>query len=76
MLPKIRMMSKISSNKSCSELNFIQKSQWAHIFLKREARGLERLIRLKYYNKEKWQITFTLWLNTAKNIDHIEKSFE
>ncbi len=27
-LPKIHIKSKISSNKRCSELNFVQKSQW------------------------------------------------
>ncbi len=39
------------------------------------ARGLERLILLKYYNAPKWQIIFTLGLNAAKNNDFMEKSF-
>ncbi len=30
-LKKIRIMSKIFSNKCCSELNFIQKSQWVYM---------------------------------------------
>ncbi len=40
------------------------------------ARGLERLIWLKYYYVQKWQITFALGPNAAKNIDYEEKSFE
>ncbi len=33
-------------NKSCSELNFVQKSQWAHMSInpRSGARGLKRLI--------------------------------
>ncbi len=37
------------------------------------ARGLERLIWLKYYIGLKLQITFTLGLNAAKNTHYIEK---
>ncbi len=40
------------------------------------ARGLERLIQLKYYNVLKWQITFTLRLNSDKNTDYMEKSLD
>ncbi len=36
--------------------------------------GLERLIRLKYYNVQKWQVTFTLGLNAVKNTAYMEKS--
>ncbi len=37
-LPKICTMSKISLNKSFSELNFVQKSQWAHISISHRSR--------------------------------------
>ncbi len=37
------------------------------------ARGLQRLIFLKYYNTLKWESRFTLGLNTAKNMHYIKK---
>ncbi len=40
------------------------------------ARGLERLIWLKYYIVLNQQITFNLGPNAAKNTHLIEKSFE
>ncbi len=51
MLPKIRIVSKKASNKSCSELNFIQESPRAHKSISpwSGARELERLAGLKYY---------------------------
>ncbi len=63
MLPKIRIPSKKAWNKSCSELNFIQKSSRRICLsvpppLQSGARGQERLICLKYYMILKWQITF------------------
>ncbi len=30
-LPKLRIITKIASNKTCPELNFLQKSQWVHM---------------------------------------------
>ncbi len=44
-LPKIRIASKKASNESCSKLNYVQNSLWAHmtIPLWSGARGLERL---------------------------------
>ncbi len=50
-LPKIRIISKNSLNKSSRVLNFVQKSQWAHMFISHRsgARRLERLICFKYY---------------------------
>ncbi len=77
-LPKIRIASKKASNKSCSELNFVQKSPQAHlaIFLQSGARGLERLIWLKYNTLMKRQNTFDLVLNAAKSTHHIQKSFK
>ncbi len=37
------------------------------------ARGLQRFVILKYYNAQEWECIFTLELNTAKNIDNIER---
>ncbi len=48
---------------SCLELNSLQKSKWAHVFHQSGAKGLVRLIWLKYYNVQKQQIAFTLGLN-------------
>ncbi len=45
------------------------------IFPRSKASGLKRLIWMKY-NVQKWQITFTLGLNAAKNTDYMEKSFK
>ncbi len=39
------------------------------------ARGLERLIWLKYYIALKRQITFNFWLNTAKNMHYIKEIY-
>ncbi len=52
MMPKIRITSKKSSNKSCSELNFVQKSTRAlmSIFPCSGASALERLACSKYYS--------------------------
>ncbi len=48
---------KKSSNKGCSELNVVQKSLRAHMYIYPQsgARGLERYPSLKYYNVEKWK---------------------
>ncbi len=72
MLPKILITSKKASNKSCLELNFIQKNQRAHISVSPQsgARGCEGLIQLKYYIVLKRQITFNLGLNTDKNTEN------
>ncbi len=41
-----------------------------------KARELKTLKWIKYYNVQKRQITFTLWLDAAKNNDYMEKSFK
>ncbi len=58
-------------NKSCSEFSYK-----AHMFISpnSEARGLERLIWLKYYIVLKWPITFNLGPNVAENTHPIKKS--
>ncbi len=45
-----------------------KKNQWAHmsIFLGNDARGLQRLPSLKYYNVQKWESRFSLGLDAAK----------
>ncbi len=57
MLPKLPIIPEICSNKSRWELNFVQKSQWAHMSIspKSGASWLERLPFLKYYNVLKWE---------------------
>ncbi len=69
---------KKASNKSRLELNLIQRSPQSHvsIFHQSGARGLERLIWLKYYTVLKLQITFNLGLTAAKNTHYMEKSFK
>ncbi len=48
---KITDYTKNTSNKSCWELNFLQKTQWAHMSISsRRARSLQRLPCFKYYN--------------------------
>ncbi len=66
-----------SSSKSYLELNSLQKSQWTHVSISPwgGARGLERLIQLKY-NVQKCQIIFTSELNAAKNTDFKEKMLQ
>ncbi len=41
-----------------------------------ELKASEDLSFLKYYNGQEWESRFTLALNTAKNIDYIEKCFK
>ncbi len=66
-LPKLPILWKNTSNKSCSQLNFLHISQWVQmsIFLKSGTRGFQRLPSLN---------RFTLELNTAKNTHYIKKS--
>ncbi len=44
------------------------------IFPQSGAKGLERLMRLKYYNVQKRQITFSLVLNVVENTDYLKKT--
>ncbi len=73
MLPKICVTFEKASNKSCSELDFVQKSAECICLSspKSGAWGLQRLIRLKYNIVIKRENTLTLGLNAAKNM-HIE----
>ncbi len=76
--PKIRITRRKGLNESCSNLNFIQKSLRAHMSTnpRSGARRLERLIWLKYNIVQKWQITFNLGLNAAKNTHYTKKRFK
>ncbi len=67
---------KKASNKSFSELNFAQKSPQAHMSITPQsgARGLERLMLLKYIIVLKLKITLNLGLNAAKNTHRSQKS--
>ncbi len=70
-LPKIRAL-----NKSYSKLNFVQKIVREHMSISPESggKGLEKLIWLKYDIVRKWQNTFNLGLNIAKNMHHTKRS--
>ncbi len=74
-LPKLVIITRNTSNKSCSELNFLQKSRWVHfiILLRNGARGLRRLPCFKYYNVWDWESRFFLQHNAAKNVNYIQK---
>ncbi len=76
--PKIRVILKNSSNKSCWTLNCIQKSQWDNMSISptNGARGHKGLIWIKYYYVQKRKITSTLGLNVAKNTVYMEKRFK
>ncbi len=41
-----------------------------------EPEGFKNLPFLKYYKVQEWESRFILALNTAENIDYIEKCFE
>ncbi len=65
-------------NKSCSELNFPQKTQWNHVSIsgRSGAKGLQGLPFWKYYNALEWESRFTLGLNVASNTDLIKNFFK
>ncbi len=75
MLPKIRIISKNISNKSCWALNSIRESQWAHLsyLLQSRAWASKDCHLLKHYNVQKLGSRFTLWLDAAKNTQYIQK---
>ncbi len=63
-----------ASNKSCAELNFLQKltkSIWSTPGV--ELEGFKDLPLLRYYNAQEWESRLTLLLKSAKNINFIEK---
>ncbi len=76
-MPKIRIISKNASNKSCWALNWVQKCQGAYVYLSQEgSKVFQELPFLKYYNVSKWESRFTLELNAAKNKHYIQKCFK
>ncbi len=76
-LPKLPIISKNCTNKSYWELNFIQKSQRAHVSIscRSGVKELERLLSLKC-NVLKCESRFTLGLNNAKNMHYVKKCFK
>ncbi len=62
----------ISSKKTQCERMSIFYHPWGGA----ELRGSKNWYWLKYYNAQKWQITFTLGLNTVKNTDYMEKKLQ
>ncbi len=77
-LQKITIISKISSNKNCSELNFLKETQWTCVSISPRcgAGRLQRLPLLKYYDVLEWESRFALQLNTKKSTDYIIKYFK
>ncbi len=69
---------KNGSNKNCLELNFLQKTQYAHMSIspRRGDKGLQKLICLKYFNVLKWKSRCTVGLNAAENTNYIKKYFK
>ncbi len=69
---------KKASNKSCLKSNFAQKkSESSYVYLPHEwSQGPRRSVCLKSYNVQKWEIRFTLVLNTAKNTHFMKKRLE
>ncbi len=70
MLPKIRIISKNALSKSYSELNFVQKCQWAHLSTTSRSgpKGFQTLPRLKYNalkkeNRLSWKLLKLLVLS-------------
>ncbi len=60
MLSKIPIISKNALNRSCSALNFLQKSQWTYMSISHRSAAMElhRFICLKYCNLVKWESPF------------------
>ncbi len=76
---KVYFVWKNDSNKSCSELNFLQKSQCTHIctFCRSGARGPKVCYFWNmYYNALEWVSRFTVGLKVANNTDFIKKCFK
>ncbi len=74
-LSKIRMVSKEASNKSCLELNFVQKSVDAHMSIspRSEARGLQKIHvwnLIMYRNGELGLIALTVSLTHQWKFNH------
>ncbi len=67
---------KKASNKSCSKLNFEQKSTQTHmsIFILNKARGLERFLSLKNNYVQKQGSRFSFGFDATKNTHRIEKA--
>ncbi len=65
-LPKLPILWKNTSNKNCSQLNFLLISQWTHMSISPRS-GVRGLQRLRSLNR------FTLGFNAAKNMHYIKK---
>ncbi len=77
-LQTIRIISKNTLNKSCSKLNFPQRTQRTHISISFRSGpgGLQRFPFLISYNVLEGGSRFTLGLNAANNMDYIGKCFK
>ncbi len=75
---KINDYIKNGLSKSGWELNFLQKTQWAHmyIFPRNGAKELQGFICFKCYIVPKGKSRLTLGLNTAENTDYVQNFFK
>ncbi len=64
---KISIITKNALNESCLELNFLQKSQWVHMYVSPKSgnKGLQRILFFKRSKMRK----FTFRLKAAKSTD-------
>ncbi len=74
------MITKIASNKNCSKLNFLQKTQWTHIPISPLCEARERqtftIFKYMYYNVLKWETKFTFdFIEKASNKNCIKSNF-
>ncbi len=69
LLPKVSIILTNALNKNCIELNFLQKTQRAHVFISSSSRAKGHQIFVNF------EILLTLGLNAAKSTDYIEKYF-
>ncbi len=78
MLPKIRLISKNASNKSCWVLNSVQKSLWAHMSIspRVELGALKITIFWNIIMLKNRGSRFTLRPDSAKNTHYIQKCFK
>ncbi len=80
MLPKVLIILKNASIKSCPKWNFLQKTQWMHVIivLRSRVRGRQTFtpFQNKYYYVVEWKSRFTSGLNVAESTDCIKKYFK
>ncbi len=77
MLQKITIIWKKGLSKSCLKLNFLQISQWARMSISHQsgARGMEKLIWLKYLNVQKMLNYIPFGAERCEKYHYMKKRF-